>query len=626
MAIKLSQFTVIQDKWDAATDEEKIDIIEGGQFSIAMLQDGEKSNHPKLAQICRERLKDDRLIFGMRHKREVYQLFQNQGINLSETIRLVAEMPEMKHLQNQVSKMALSMAKMLEGYRRALLLSAQMVFPDEALADDIKSPDLFDFLAHHRPGWASILESNENDLIYLDADFDIDAIGAQYRTDPEWATRKPAWLTDVNGTGWIDRLGFVTVIGLLKIEAYLRKADIEKREADVEKREKALKRRRMGPIAPDGFLRGSSDRISKAMIESLTPGAMRQRDEIEPALAALEGRGAVSTSTFWAAYPFENPNNGKGDVYGAIGYKTNPGEAIWAMLQKNGAIAIKMQFVLWARAYTETNAEPGQVIRLSVNQLCDDLGYKRKKGAHKKENKQTAAKVFEMLTGQEIAGIFTHQGRSIRLRGPIWNRGLAADESEDLFGWVPAMVSYAPGDWFSVPEWRAYNRNVAMTGEGILKLTGENKDKHAVFIAGYMATLARMNNYRAKYLKVKTLLEKSGLWAADSNHNPGRMIDKLERALDRLIEVDVIKGWRYRTAGDAAIDPDNLDDPDTLAALADDGADPNERNRTIIIEWPDKLTRMGEVNAEKKQKHIKEAKTKKSRSKRGAKYPPPSAE
>lgn len=383
---------------------------------------------------------------------------------------------------------------------------------------------------------------------------------------------------------------------------------------------KAFKQRRgkLGPIAPDGYLRIPSDRISKAMIESLTPGAMRQKSEIEPELAALEGRGAVSTSTFWAAYPFENLNKAKGEVYGAIGYKANP-EAIWEMLQKNGAIAIKMHFVLWARAYSETNAKPNEYIQMSLTQLCDDLGYKRKKGAHKKENKQTAVSIYEMLTGQEIEGIFTHQGQSYRIRGPIWNRGLTVDKSEDLFGWIPSAVRYAPGDWFSIPEWRAYNRNVAMTGEGILKLTGENKDKHAVFIAGYIATLARMNNYRASYLKVKTLLEKSGLWAADSKHDPGRMIDKLERALDRLIEVDVIKGWRYRTAGDAAIDPDNLDDPDTLAALADDGADPDERNRTIIIEWPDKLTRMGEVNAEKKQKHIKEARTKKSRSKRGAK-------
>ncbi len=49
MTIELSVFTVNQDVWDAATDEEKIDIIEGGKFSIAMLQEGEKSNHPKLA-------------------------------------------------------------------------------------------------------------------------------------------------------------------------------------------------------------------------------------------------------------------------------------------------------------------------------------------------------------------------------------------------------------------------------------------------------------------------------------------------------------------------------------------------------------------------------------------------
>lgn len=391
---------------------------------------------------------------------------------------------------------------------------------------------------------------------------------------------------------------------------------------------KALKKRgKLGPIATeDGYLRLPADRLTKALIETQMPNAIKPREDIGPALDALEARGPMPT--FWAAHTFETSSKKSGDLYGAIGYMENPGEALWDAIRKNGALAIKMQYVLWARAYAETDAEPGQFIRMSINQLCDDLGYKRKKGAHKRENKREAGQFFEALMKQEMAAYYTApNGRTARLRGPIWSRGLTGDEYEDLYGanqigdpqaWIPSALSYAPGDWFNEPTWRAYNRHVALVGEGLLKLTGENKDKYALMIGGYLGMLARMNGYRRSAIKSKTLLEKSGLWDADAKHDPGRMIYKLERALDRLIEVEVIKAWQYKTADDPALDYDNLDDPDTLAALADDGADPKERNRTIIIEWPDKLAELGERNEARGHKRKLEARRGRSRKQKPA--------
>lgn len=407
----------------------------------------------------------------------------------------------------------------------------------------------------------------------------------------------------------------------------------EREEAERLKREnaelkKALKKRgKLGPIATeDGYLRLPADRLTKALIETQMPNAIKPREDIGPALDALEARGPMPT--FWAAHTFETSSKKSGDLYGAIGYMENPGEALWDAIRKNGALAIKMQYVLWARAYAETDAEPGQFIRMSINQLCDDLGYKRKKGAHKRENKREAGQFFEALMKQQMAAYYTApNGRTARLRGPIWSRGLTGDEYEDLYGanqigdpqaWIPSALSYAPGDWFNEPTWRASNRYVALAGEGLLKLTSENKDKYALMIGGYLAILARMNGYRRSAIKAKTLLEKSGLWAADAKMHPGRMIGKMGTALDRLVEVEVIKCWQYKTADDPAIDYDNLDDPDTLAALADDGADPKERNRTIIIEWPDKLAELGERNEARGHKRKLEARRGRSRKQKPA--------
>jgi hypothetical protein len=108
-----------------------------------------------------------------------------------------------------------------------------------------------------------------------------------------------------------------------------------------------------------------------------------------------------------------------------------------------------------------------------------------------------------------------------RLRGPIWARGVAAeqrDEYGDLFGsarasarepWEPVTFSYRPGPWFEDEDWRKRNAFVGMVGAGLLGL--DSRDKWALRIGGYYGTLARFNQYAARTISAATVLARTGL-------------------------------------------------------------------------------------------------------------------
>jgi hypothetical protein len=162
------------------------------------------------------------------------------------------------------------------------------------------------------------------------------------------------------------------------------------------------------------------------------------------------------------------------------------------------------------------------------------------------------------------------------LRGPIWIPGETADQDARAFG-------YAPGPWFADPVWRRYNSAVSLVGEGLLRLRSSDNDRWALLIGGCIAPLARMNGYEPRVLRVDRLLARSGLLRADPR-NPGRRLEKLERALDRLQEVGVLGRWEY--LGTSAAEPD-MDNADDLSALAD-AADRRHEQR-ILLSWPKPL-------------------------------------
>ncbi len=454
----------------------------------------------------------------------------------------------------------------------------------------------------------------------IDLTADVDTfIEAVKRERPEWNITDDVTLAD---------------IGQLSTSAYMRldPDEIQRRLSIAGQPTRATRQRekrlRTAPLAKDGLMRFPSDYISKAVIESLAPKAMRELSS-----EFLQARG-IYAPAFWQAYPFEESSKRRGSIKGAIGFTqkpaTDPANAIWDAIQQNGALTIKVQFALWALAYAETNAEPGKFITVSIPDLCDKLGYKRQKqtGAHKLENKQAAMEALEYLTGLQVAVIYrTPKGKVIQLDGPLWNRGMRAqqrNEYGDLFGanrvpgtramWDPIAFRYAPGDFFNDAEWREHNKDIALIGEGIMQLSASNTDKWAVMVSGYLATLAKMNGYRPRTIKAITLLQKTGLW--EERARPKRMFEHLDKALSRAVEVGVIKSCKKVNDPDMkpGIDYDDLDSPETLDALRDKTPYSEKARQVYLIEWTDTLAARAPRLRAAQEKHI--AKAEKRASKR----------
>lgn len=404
---------------------------------------------------------------------------------------------------------------------------------------------------------------------------------------------------------------------LTKVQQAIRRKFGEIAEAPI----KEVKLRRglpLRPIAVKGHLCVASDRINKATVEALMPGAMKQSSVLAGALDKLKVPGLTTGKEFWAAYPF----SARKDLHGAVGFTQNPGEAIWKMLQRNGALAVKAQYALWARAYAETGADPQTFITLSISQFCDDLGFKKKKGAHERFNKHKAVEVLDLLTSLELSAIYqTPKYKIVHLSGPLWMRGVIREELDDftdLFGerhvgdpqnrmsWDPVAFNYAPGIFFANPEWRKYNHNVALIGAGLLQLGCGDNDKWAVMVGGYIALLARMNGYRPATVGVKRVLERTGLLSEMKKHRQvGRMRDMLERALEKLKLVHVIKSYHF-TSEEEDADFDDLNSYETLDRMAEPSRwAATWLNECIIIEWPEDFERRAEeLRAKRKQRII----------------------
>jgi hypothetical protein len=379
----------------------------------------------------------------------------------------------------------------------------------------------------------------------------------------------------------------------------------------------------MHPIAVNGHLSVASDRINKATVEALMPGAMKRSSVLGEVLNKLKAKGLMVGKKFWAAYPF----SARKDLHGAIGFTENPGEAIWRMLQRNGALAVKAQYALWARAYAETGADPQKFIIMSISQFCDDLGFKKKKGAHERVNKHKAVEVLDLLTSLELSAVYqTPRHKIVHLSGPLWMRGGIREELDDstnLFGerfvgdpqnrmsWDPIAFIYAPGMFFANPEWRTYNHNVALVGAGLLQLGSGDNDKWAVMVGGYIALLARMNGYRTTRVGVNRILERTGLLAEMMKHrHAGRMREKLERALEKLQLVRVIKSYHF-TSDKEDVDFDDLNNLETLDCMSEPVRwAASWLNQCIVIEWPEDFERRAEELREKKRQRIMVARSK----------------
>lgn len=279
------------------------------------------------------------------------------------------------------------------------------------------------------------------------------------------------------------------------------------------------------PLARQGYIRSPCDAINRETVEALARGHLRD--------AEIEFGGV----TLRMGCTFLDGGASGFRVQGAIGRRSAPDPETLAKLHSGRALLVKAHYALWARWLAEDPA-PGSHVSVSLSRLCDDLGYKRNKRGHQQKNQQAAKAAFDFLTSLYLVLVMSRpDAQSEYWAGPLWSlggeRGVLTSR-----GSQPISFTYAPGAWFT-KRWRRHAENIALIAESFLRLS-PSSEQWAILVGEYLAGRARLNQYQPKIFKVKTVLEKTGLWDAE-HRQPWRMREKLERALDRAREVGLIR-------------------------------------------------------------------------------------
>jgi hypothetical protein len=402
---------------------------------------------------------------------------------------------------------------------------------------------------------------------------------------------------------------------LLLLRDALRDEVNRRKQAKEQKSKRKRQTQNLAPLDSEPYMFMASDRANKLFVKSMMPNQTQLIKEAR--LEGLEARGINIPSNLRAVCVKDD-----GTVFtGLVGYNSGICEKVFRFFQEKSALAVKAHFALWARAHRETKADPDKLIKMKISQFCDDLGFQKKKRAHTRENKQHALQILETLTGAELIVHWQDSnGNSRRTKGNVWQRGSSDEifdthingtngQNENLIQgtekfWNPNTFSYRPGSFFSDEDWRKFNDYVGLVGQGLLKLGISNKDKAAVLIGGYIAFLARIENYTRETLKLTTIIENTGdLLTGYIERREAAMLETIvENALDRLTDVKVIKGyeWVYDEKQKPSDSDKTVKMPELLA-------------RRIRLAFPNELAQMGKEYKELETAHRKKAAVKKAK-------------
>lgn len=338
---------------------------------------------------------------------------------------------------------------------------------------------------------------------------------------------------------------------------------------------------RLKPLPEHGYIIVPVSPDNELIVEAFASG------EMHPTTVEVTSSPS-SEQTFGLAHTLlkRQGQSGKEQTIRLIGFKQLPAEYIWNLLERNDALAIKAHYALWARwaqEYPRMDFSPEQTLSLTLSQFCDDLGFNKHKGEHRLKNKQTAVAVLELLTSIEFMCLQQRANNRIdSTSGPIWRR---ADLPVELHGfqnmwtksnhglpnmWINTAFSYAPGTMFATKAWRKQNRFNARLGAAFLELQTENRDKYALIVGGYLASLIRTDESVPIEISMQTLAEKTGMWSVDGRNDSFQVENKIVRALGKLIEKEVIKSYKIRPLGKGKSN-------NTKRAL----------ERVCVIDWPD---------------------------------------
>jgi hypothetical protein len=487
-------------------------------------------------------------------------------------------------------------ARAAAGLRRSLARAVAQLLPETGVAAAADGEDAVERAMVRSPGWEEALGI---------------ALGDIDRVKGLIASVRPGW-------------GLTATCAIPEVLVFLRD-ELERQVRGFE----VLTRPRLaklstGPLMKTGYTRLPADRINKAMIEALAPGAMKELPAGYLGIFGPEVR-------FWRAYAFGTGRRPQGydQLVGVIGLKDAPDESLWKLLRRSSALAVKIHLALWGRAYVEAAGTgtyatqrtplPTDYVNTTLASLCDDVGLKRKKGSHKRESREAVAELLKLLTNLELICVYKppHNVPLDVIRGAVWRRGIVpadAGHYRDLFApkagkglsAVPRAYSYAPGYYFQHPTWRAHNKYVALVHGGLLGMSCRNDHRWAVMVGAYLSILARANRYKVTPLSMRTVAERTGLWAVYGEKDKGAVEDQLGAAFGKLRKAGVIRDVKWVQPGVAVESVDTGDGKDSPPANRAAGKAVKKRKKDddlkFEVTWPEEVSERGKLLRERRRK------------------------